>query len=44
MLLKHYEYGRVVDIIHAAVVKDGVSSIFGRGASVAGVAGGVVTH
>lgn len=44
MLLKHYEYGWIVDIIHAAVVKDGVSSIFGGGAGVAGVAESVVTH
>lgn len=44
MLLKHYEYGRVLDVIHTAVVKDGVSSVFGGGAGVAGVADGVVTH
>lgn len=44
MLLKHYEYGRIVDIIHTAVVKDGVSSIFRGGTGVAGVADNVVTH
>lgn len=44
MLLEHYEYGRVVDIVHAAVVKVGVSSVFRRGAVVAGVAHSVVAH
>lgn len=44
MLLEHHEYRRVADVIHTAVIEDGVSSIFGRRPQVAGVSFGVVAH
>lgn len=42
MLFKHYKYGRIVDVIHTAVVEDGVSAVFGWRPQEAGFTFGVV--
>lgn len=44
VLLKHYKYGWVVEVIHTAVIEDGVSSIFGGGSDIARVSDSVVSH
>lgn len=44
MLFKYNKYGGIVEIIHAAVVEDRISSIFRGGPEVAGRTFGVVAH
>ena len=44
VLLKHHKDGGVADVIHTAVVEDGVPSVLRGGPEVAGVPFGVISH